>query len=188
MLGTSAHDRKPFVALRLRRSFSYVTASFAATVAVFALQFASSCTSLSNNDDVLAVIQQWSTPSMSSLLYMYEREADQSVLEHDILNEIYRVLADNVDYSGDDPQQDRLFRNPMIRGCLSVQASFGFKGAQKHQTLLAKIASTTLNLRLASLTFAFMFNKPNSGSGGENDFTKPGSHSPYLHKLRRRCS
>lgn len=105
---------------------------------------------------------------------------NQPALEHDILNEIYRVLADNVDYSGDDfaVQQERLFRNPMIRGCLSVQASFGFRGAQEHHTLLAKIASTTLNLRLASLTFAFMFSnvsKPNSGSSGDNDFTKPGS-------------
>lgn len=63
-----------------------------------------------------------------------------------------------------------------------MQASFGFRGAQRHQTLLAKIASTTLNLRLASLTFAFMFNnvnKPNPGSGGDNDFTKPGSHPDW---------
>ena len=115
---------------------------------------------------------------------------NQPALEHDILNEIYRVLADNVDYSGDDPQQERLFRNPMIRGCLSVQASFGFRGAQEHQTLLAKIASTTLNLRLASLTFAFMFSnvsKPNSGSSGDNDFTKPGSSFHWPTQYSRRC-
>lgn len=88
-----------------------------------------------------------------------------------------------MDYSGD-PQQEKLFRNPMIRGCLSMQASFGFRGAQKHQSLIAKIASTTLNLRLASLTFTFMFNnvsRPNAGSAVESDFTKPGPYLPYPH-------
>ncbi len=107
---------------------------------------------------------------------MASDETNCPALEHDFLNEIYRVLNVNVDYLSD-PQQEKLFRNPMIRGCLSVQASFGFKGAQKHQTLAAKIASTTLNLRVASLTFTFMFsnvNKPSAGSGGESDFTKPG--------------
>ncbi|KAI9871901.1 MAG: mediator complex subunit [Pleopsidium flavum] len=133
--------------------------SFAATVVAFALQFAYSCTNLSNNDDILAVIQQY--PALT--------------LEHEILNEIYRVLGVNVDYSGD-PQQEKLFRNPMIRGCLSMQASFGFRGAHKHQSVIAKIASTTLNLRLASLTFTFMFNnvsRPSAGSAAESDFTKP---------------
>lgn len=105
-------------------------------------------------------------------------EANHSALEHEILNEIYRVLGVNVDYSGD-PQQEKLFRNPMIRGCLSMQASFGFRGAQEHQSLIAKIASTTLNLRLASLTFTFMFNnvgRPSAGFGAESDFTKPGTY------------
>lgn len=69
MLGTSTDDRKQPVALGLGISAHTFSASFAATVAAFALQLASSSTSLSNNDDVLAVIQQWSMLSMSSSLY-----------------------------------------------------------------------------------------------------------------------
>lgn len=109
---------------------------------------------------------------------LYSLQATE--LEHDILSEVYRVLGVNVDYSAE-PQQDKLFRNPMIRGCLSLQASFGFRGVQKQQTLTAKIASTTLNLRLATQTLTFMFNniiKPNSaGSSGESDLAKPGTSS-----------
>src|SRR5438876_262096 len=84
----------------------------------------------------------------------------------------------SVDYSHD-PQHEKLFRNPMIQRCLSLQNTLGYKGELNHRSLTAKIAWATLHLRLAALTFAITFNnvKSTSGGGAENDYTRPGRHT-----------
>ncbi|KAI9763955.1 MAG: mediator complex subunit [Geoglossum simile] len=133
-------------------------------VIALALQFAVSCANHLNNDDLATVIQQ-------CLGLQLERQ---------FLSESQRAINMSVDYSHE-PQHEKLFRNPMIQRCLSLQNTLGYKGELNHRTLTAKIAWATLHLRLAALTFAITFNnvKSTAGGGAENDYTRP----EVLHSL-----
>ena len=131
---------------------------FMPVVVALTLLFVYSCTHHNNIDDVLATIQQILTPDF----------------EAEFLSEIVRALSLSVDHSAD-PQHEKLFRNPVLQRCLSTQNSLGYKGDHAHRSLTAKIAWSTLHLRLVALTFAFTFNtgaKPGA-SGPENDLTRP---------------
>ena len=133
------------------------------------LQFSIACTSYGNHhDDLLAVMQLFSNQHSN-----ISARSAQGSIEGVFLSEIYRVLGVNVDHSGD-PQPEQLFRNQMIQRCLSMQLSLGYQGETKHRSLSAKIAWTILNLRFASLIFAFAFKKPPNMSVAESDNQKPG--------------
>ncbi|KAH0544055.1 hypothetical protein FGG08_001673 [Glutinoglossum americanum] len=151
-------------------------------VIALALQFAISCISHSNNDDLATVIQQCLGPrrslefsSIGGVVFLISIE-----LEHQFLSESQRAISMSVDYSHE-PQHEKLFRNPMIQRCLSLQNTLGYKGELNHRSLTAKIAWATLHLRLAALTFAITFNnvKSTAGGGTENDYTRP----EVLHSL-----
>ncbi|KAI9844417.1 MAG: mediator complex subunit [Sclerophora amabilis] len=133
---------------------------FAAVVTALTLQFVYSCAHHNNNDDLCATIRQFTNPN----------------LEHEFLSEIYRAMTMSVDYSTE-TQHEKLFRNPMIQRCLSMQNALNYRGEDTHRTLNAKVAWLTLHLRLVALTFAFSFNtgpKANGDRGGsESEFTKP---------------
>ncbi|KAI9840028.1 MAG: hypothetical protein M1819_000220 [Sarea resinae] len=130
---------------------------FSAMIISLSLQFACSCTHSNNYDDILSIVQQYSTKNF----------------DYEFLYYVYRSLSINVDYSID-PAHEKLFKNSMIQRCLSIQNSLGYKGAQKPRSLLGKIAWVTLNLRFTSLTFAFSFNNfKGAGPGHENDVLRP---------------
>ncbi|KAI9759075.1 MAG: mediator complex subunit [Chaenotheca gracillima] len=134
-------------------------AKFASIICGCALQFVYSCTHHNNNDDLSALVRQLEIPN----------------LEGEFLNEIFRAMSMSVDYSLDS-QYEKLFRNPMIQRCLSMQNSLSFKGERKHRNLNAKLAWFTLHLRLVALTFAFSFNNgrtPNEKNNSETEFAKP---------------
>lgn len=106
---------------------------------------------------------------------------NESSFERTFLVEIYRVLNVNVDHSIK-PQLEQLFRNPMIQRCLAMQMSLTYQGERKHRSLPAKVAWTFLNLRYASLIFAWACKRPSGDPGGESDMMKPGE-LPFCNPL-----
>ncbi|TGZ79690.1 hypothetical protein EX30DRAFT_372724 [Ascodesmis nigricans] len=66
------------------------------------------------------------------------------------LSEIHRVVNLKLDFSVD-PPSEKLIRNALLQRCLSMQYSLDFHGNAQAKTLSAKLAWTTLHLRLASL-------------------------------------
>ncbi|KAI9775375.1 MAG: mediator complex subunit [Candelina submexicana] len=136
----------------------YALAKATAAKVVLALQWVYSCTHHNNNDDVLAIVKRFFSPK----------------LEHDFLAEVYDALQVNVDYVADG-QQDKLLRYPWIQRCLSMQYSLDYKGETEHRSIAAKLAWTILNMRVASLTYAFTFNAKDkaAGPGGYGQWARP---------------
>lgn len=141
----------------------------------FVLQFSITCHSHGNNhDDLLAVMQLFLSQHSNISI-----ELAQGSVEKVFLSEIYRVLGINVDSSGD-LQFEQMFKNQMIQRCLSMQMSLGYRGEKKHRSLPAKVAWTILNLRFASLIFAFAFKNPPNMTVAEGD-KKLGIHCTSHH-------
>lgn len=132
-------------------------------------QHAYSCNNHLNNDDLLLVAQQYRNP----------------VFNNTFLSEAHRALNLKMDFATESPSE-RLFRNPLLQRCLSLQNSLDFQGEKVNKRLSGKLAWATLHLRVASVAFALTFNNPqrqapvagaggSNGSGGANDFDlRPG--------------
>lgn len=124
-------------------------------------QHAYSCNNNLNNDDLLLVAQQYRNPVFNNMF----------------LSEAHRALNLKMDFATESPSE-RLFRNPLLQRCLSLQNSLDFQGEKVNKRLSGKLAWATLHLRVASVAFALTFNNPQrqagpsgaAGSGGSNDF------------------
>lgn len=128
-------------------------------------QHAYSCNNHLNNDDLLLVAQQYRNP----------------IFNNTFLSEAHRALNLKMDFATESPSE-RLFRNPLLQRCLSLQNSLDFQGERVNKRLSGKLAWATLHLRVASVAFALTFNNPQrqagpggaaaagSSAGGSNDF------------------
>ncbi|KAI9706527.1 MAG: mediator complex subunit [Candelina mexicana] len=165
----------PQYALGSIDEFEDIAKATAAKV-VLALQWVYSCTHHNNNDDVLAIVKRFFSPSkrLSTSSIPSHRKLTCPELEHDFLAEVYDALQVNVDYAADG-QQDKLLRYPWIQRCLSMQYSLDYKGETEHRSIAAKLAWTILNMRVASLTYAFTFNAKDkaAGPGGYGQWARP---------------
>ncbi|KAI9783902.1 MAG: mediator complex subunit [Peltula sp. TS41687] len=134
---------------------------FQAIVTALAMQIASAVnTFTSRDDDILLAIQRLSNPS----------------IEHGVLNELYRALNQSADHSFDS-QHDKLARNLNLMRCFSLQETFGHQLERSHRNLTSKVARTTLDFRLVTLTFTYAFFSGEIKNASRqvipNDFTKP---------------
>lgn len=118
-------------------------------------QHAYSCNNHLNNDDLLLVAQQYRNPVFNNMF----------------LSEAHHALNLKMDFATESPSE-RLFRNPLLQRCLSLQNSLDFQGERVNKRLSGKLAWATLHLRVASVAFALTFNNPQrqQGAGGSNDF------------------
>jgi mediator of RNA polymerase II transcription subunit 16 len=100
-----------------------------------------------------------------------------------------------MDFATESPNE-RLFKNPLLQRCLSLQNALDFRGEKVNKRLSGKLAWATLHLRVASVAFALTFNSPQRqgapGGGGANggsasaDFDlRPGNIPPYPLKVFR---
>lgn len=164
------------------RSNSIANASAAlvqAATMAFVRQNSIACSSHGHHDDLLAIMRLFLTQH-STLCTSHE--STESSVERTFLVEIYRVLEVNVDHAIN-AQPEQLFRNNLIQRCLAMQMSLCYEGERKHRKLPGKVAWTFLNLRYASLTFAWAFKKPSGAPGAERDIMKPGEF-PWVQPLR----
>ncbi|KAI4108005.1 MAG: hypothetical protein L6R37_001287 [Teloschistes peruensis] len=79
------------------------------------------------------------------------------------LNDMYRIVSLDVDYSGDKKTETYL-KSGLYQKALSMQLSLGYWGEQRHRSLSSKLALAILQLRWAALTFAMGFRTHPSGS------------------------
>lgn len=141
-----------------------------AAATAFVRQHAVACSNHGHHNDLLAIIQLFLAqhPTLCS-----PDGLNESGFERTFLIEIFRALNVNVDHSIK-PQLEQMFRNPMIQRCLAMQLSLSYQGERKHRPLPAKVAWTFLNLRYASMVFAWLCKKPSGEVAGESDMMKPG--------------
>lgn len=109
-----------------------------AALASLALTFCRGCGSDVNTDDILVIALRQLSP-----------EAETT-----FVNEIYRALPINCNFT---EEQDKLMNHAYIPRCLSLQAALGFKSRYKPRSLTSAIPWAILNLRHASMLFAFFF-------------------------------
>ncbi|RPA95294.1 hypothetical protein L873DRAFT_1745488 [Choiromyces venosus 120613-1] len=115
-------------------------------------QHAYSCNNHLNNDDLLLVAQKYRNPTFNNTF----------------LSEAHRALNLKMDFATESPNE-RLFRNPLLQRCLSLQNALDFRGERVNKRLSGKLAWATLHLRVASVAFALTFNNPQrQGQGGAN--------------------
>lgn len=82
---------------------------------------------------------------------------------------MYRALPVNCDFTVD---SDKLMTHPYIPRCLSLQAGLGFKGRAAQRSITSAVPWAILQLRHASVLFAYFFQQGKSGQGvqnGQND-------------------
>ena len=154
-----------------RRSLTNTAAALVrAAATAFVRQHAIACSSHGHHNDLLAIMQLFLVQH-STLCSPHG--LNESGFERTFLLEIYRVLNVNIDHSIK-PQLEQMFRNPMIQRCLAMQMSLSYQGERKHRSLPAKVAWTFLNVRYASMMFAWLCKKPSGDAAGESDMMKPG--------------
>ena len=71
-----------------------------------------------------------------------------------MVNEIYHALPVNCNFT---EEQDKLMNHPYITKCLSIQTTLGFHSKYKPRDLVSAIPFAILNLRHASMLFAYFF-------------------------------
>lgn len=84
------------------------------------------------------------------------------------ISEVYRALPVNCNFTA---EQDKLMSHPYIPRCLSLQAGLGFKGRLKRRNLSSAVPWASLQLRHASVLFAYFFQY---NKGGQTESHDPG--------------
>lgn len=84
------------------------------------------------------------------------------------ISEVYRALPVNCNFTA---EQDKLMSHPYIPRCLSLQAGLGFKGRLKQRNLSSAVPWASLQLRHASVLFAYFFQY---NKGGQTESHDPG--------------
>ncbi|KAL8736286.1 MAG: hypothetical protein Q9166_000441 [cf. Caloplaca sp. 2 TL-2023] len=118
------------------------------------MQFNMSCNGYGiHHDDLSATMQVFHQQ------HLKDRRQQAQTFVHTFLNDMYRILQLNVDYTGDTKTEIYL-KNVLYQKALSMQLSLGYSGEQQHRTSSSKLAFAVLQLRWAALTFALGL-KPN---------------------------
>lgn len=128
----------------------YDESKFSAAVAALTLAFSRGCGAEVNVDDVLMVaLRQLSSEAQATFV-----------------SEVFRALPVNCNYT---VEQDKLLNHPYIPRCLSLQAALGYKGRLKRRNITSAVSWATLQLRHASLVFAYYFQNHKGGQGEASD-------------------
>ncbi|KAF8474729.1 mediator complex, subunit Med16 [Kalaharituber pfeilii] len=102
---------------------------------------ASGCNNMVNNDDVLVILRPLRSDGFNKAL----------------ISEVHKALSLKMDFTSETPNE-RLFRNPILQRCLSLQTSIYYEGEDAPMHLGAKLAWIFLHLRIASLGFGTTIN------------------------------
>ncbi|CAG8331554.1 unnamed protein product [Penicillium salamii] len=126
------------------------TDKFSAAVAALTLAFCRGCGGDSNTDDIVMVSLRQLSP-----------EAQVT-----FISEVYRALPVNCNFTA---EQDKLMSHPYIPRCLSLQAALGFKGKPKQRNLASAVPWAILQLRHASVLYAYFFQYNKAGQNESLD-------------------
>ncbi|KAJ5329439.1 Mediator complex subunit Med16 [Penicillium brevicompactum] len=123
---------------------------FSAAIAALTLTFCRGCGGDSNTDDIVMVALRQLSP-----------EAQTS-----FISEVYRALPVNCNFTA---EQDKLMSHPYIPRCLSLQAALGFGGRLKQRNLASSVPWAILQLRHASVLYAYFFQYNKVGQTESHD-------------------
>ncbi|KAI2769069.1 hypothetical protein DTO012A8_5909 [Penicillium roqueforti] len=124
--------------------------NLSAAIAALTLAFSRGCGVDYNTDDILMVA-----------LGQLSLEAQTT-----FISEVYRALPVNCNFTA---EQDKLMSHPYIPRCLSLQAGLGFKGRLKRRNLSSAVPWASLQLRHASVLFAYFFQYNKGGQTESHD-------------------
>ena len=160
----------------------YDETKFSSAIAALTLAFSRACGGDVNTDDILMVaLRQLSSDAQATLI-----------------NEIFRALPVNCNFT---TEQEKLMTHPYIPRCLSLQAALGFKGRLKKRNLASAVPWAILQLRHASVLYAYFFQHNKEGQSEALDpgkvklpaslielltITRNSAHDPRKHKMGSR--
>ncbi|QQK46771.1 Mediator complex, subunit Med16 [Penicillium digitatum] len=124
--------------------------NFSAAIAALTLAFSRGCGVDFNTDDILMVALGQLSPEAQITF----------------ISEVYRALPVNCNFTA---EQDKLMSHPYIPRCLSLQAGLGFKGRLKRRNLSSAVPWASLQLRHASVLFAYFFQYNKGGQTESHD-------------------
>ncbi|KAJ5587671.1 Mediator complex subunit Med16 [Penicillium hispanicum] len=128
----------------------YDETKFSAAIAALTLAFSRGCGSDVNTDDILTVaLRQLSSEAQATFS-----------------SEVYRALPVNCNFT---VEQEKLMTHPYIPRCLSLQAALGYKGRMKRRDLASAVPWAIIQLRHASVLFAYFFQHCKAGQGDAHD-------------------
>ncbi|KAJ5893975.1 Mediator complex subunit Med16 [Penicillium taxi] len=123
---------------------------FSAAIAALTLAFSRGSGGDVNTDDILTVaLRHLSSDAQASFL-----------------SEVYRALPVNCNFT---TEQDKLMTHPYIPRCLSLQAALGFRGDLKRRITSSSVAWAILQLRHASVLFAYFLQNSKQGQTEAHD-------------------
>ncbi|KAL8633552.1 hypothetical protein Q9189_000705 [Teloschistes chrysophthalmus] len=126
--------------------------------AALVIQFSIACSSYGNHhDDISATMQLFQKD------FLKDDSRRVQNFTNAFLNDMYRIVSLDVDYSGDKKTETYL-KSGLYQKTLSMQLSLGYWGEQRHRSLSSKLALAILQLRWAALTFAMGFRSHPPGS------------------------
>lgn len=140
--------------------------------AALVIQFSIACSSYGNHhDDISATMQLFQKD------FLKDDSRRVQNFTNAFLNDMYRIVSLDVDYSGDKKTETYL-KSGLYQKTLSMQLSLGYWGEQRHRSLSSKLALAILQLRWAALTFAMGFRShpPGSTSAKEAEAHRAGMH------------
>ncbi|KAJ5275220.1 Mediator complex subunit Med16 [Penicillium chrysogenum] len=124
--------------------------NFSAAIAALTLAFSRGCGIEVNTDDILMVACGQLSPEARTTF----------------ISEVYRALPVNCNFTA---EQDKLMSHPYIPRCLSLQAGLGFKGRLQRRNLSSAVPWASLQLRHASVLFAYFFQYNKGGQTESHD-------------------
>lgn len=131
----------------------YDETKFSSAIAALTLAFSRACGGDVNTDDILMVALRQLSPDAQATL----------------INEIFRALPVNCNFT---TEQEKLMTHPYIPRCLSLQAALGFKGRLKKRNLASAVPWAILQLRHASVLYAYFFQHNKEGQSEALDAGK----------------
>lgn len=145
---------------------------FSAAIAALTLAFSRGCGSDVNTDDILMVALRQLSPGEFCLICIFNWSLKSLTITLEVqktfISEVYRALPVNCNFTA---EHDKLMNYPYIPRCLSLQASLGFKGKLKRRSLASTVPWAILQLRHASVLFAYFFQY---NKGGQKEAHDPG--------------
>ncbi|PKY07581.1 mediator of RNA polymerase II transcription subunit 16 [Aspergillus campestris IBT 28561] len=126
---------------------------FSAAVAALTLAFSRGCGSEVNTDDIIMLARRQLSPDAQVAL----------------VNEVYRALPINCDYTQEHEKQEKLMSNTYIPRCLSLQAALGFKDQFTSRSLASAIPWAILQIRHAAILYPFLFQYSKGVQGEPHD-------------------
>ncbi|CAL5871048.1 uncharacterized protein PFLUO_LOCUS5292 [Penicillium psychrofluorescens] len=128
----------------------YDESKFSAAIAALTLAFSRGCGSDVNTDDILMVALRQLSPEAQTTF----------------IGEVYRALPVNCNFT---TEQEKLMSHPYIPRCLSLQAALGFVGRLHRRPLASAVPWAILQLRHASVLFAYFFQYNKGGQSEAHD-------------------